>query len=160
MSVTVRPVVDEDRPWVRHLVASAWGLPVVTPTRPFDEPEQLDGLVADVDGERAGAATWLADGDEWEVVTVNAAVEGAGVGRALLEAVRSQAEAAGARRVWLVTTDDNPGALAFYERLGMRRGRVHTGFVDTVRVHKPRSAGYRDAIELEWVLTSAEKRPT
>ena len=160
MTVSVRPLVDGDRAWVHDLVDSAWGLPVVTPTGAFPAPERLAGLVAEVDGARAGAVTWVPAGDAWEVVTVNAVVEGAGVGRALLEAVRHEAAAAGAARVWLITTDDNPGALAFYERIGMRQGRRHPDHVDTVRVHKPGSSGYRDAIELEWVLKTGGRRPT
>ena len=150
--MVVRPLAAGDRPWVRDLVASAWGLPVVTPTAAFDAPEQLDGLVAELDGEPAGAVTWLVDGHEWEVVTLNAAVEGAGVGRALLEDVRRRASAAGASRVWLITTDDNPGAQAFYERIGMTEVRRHIDHVETVRAVKPGSGGYRDAIELEWRL--------
>ena len=160
MKGVVRPLGDDDRPWVRTLVSSAWGLPVVTPTGPFDAPEQLDGLVAELDGERAGAVTWRVEGDEWEIVTVNAAVEGVGVGRVLLEAVHDRAAAAGVRRVWLITTDDNPGALAFYERLGMEQVRVHPGFVDVARAHKPESGGYRDAFELAWLLKPGENVPT
>ena len=73
-----------------------------------------------------------------------------------MEAARAEAQDTGCDRVWLITTDDNPNALAFYESLGMTETQRHLNFVDTVRQSKPDSTGsraayqYRDAIELEW----------
>jgi GNAT superfamily N-acetyltransferase len=149
MRVRVRGIVDADRPWVRDLIEREWGLPVVTPVEAYEAPEALDGVVAELDGEPAGVVTYLRDGDDWEIVTVIAAVEGAGIGRAMLEEVRGLAERSGAARVWLITTDDT-GAASFYEHLGMTHVRTHEGFVDVVRRVKPSSEGYRDAYELEW----------
>jgi GNAT superfamily N-acetyltransferase len=149
----VRRLLDADRPWVRGLVEKEWGLPVVTPVAAYEAPEELDGVVAELDGERAGAVTYVRDGDDWEIVTVIATVEGTGVGRAMLEEVRGQAERSGAARVWLITTDDT-GAASFYEHLGMIRVRTHERFVDVVRRAKPSSDGYRDAYELEWRLAT------
>jgi GNAT superfamily N-acetyltransferase len=94
--------------------------------------------------------TYVRDGTEWEVVTVIATVEGAGVGRAMLEKVRRLADGVGATRVWLITTDTE--AAGFYERLGMARARTHHDFVEVVRRVKPSTAGYRDAYEFEWRL--------
>jgi hypothetical protein len=42
-TVQVRDVADVDRPWLRELVASMWGLPVVTSVRAYEHPERLDG---------------------------------------------------------------------------------------------------------------------
>jgi GNAT superfamily N-acetyltransferase len=151
MTVRVRPLVDTDRPWVRDLVEGHWGLPVVTPAAVYAAPEQLEGMIAEIGGAHAGAVTYARTGGEWEIVVVISAVQGAGVGRAMLEAVRGRAERAGARRVWLITTDDT-GAAPFYERLGMVRTRVHEDFVSVVRRAKPATGGYRDAYELEWRL--------
>lgn len=68
----VRDVADVDQPWLRTLVASTWGLPVVTWGRAYADPERLDGVLAEVDGEPVGAVTFHVDGDEWEVVRVAA----------------------------------------------------------------------------------------
>jgi hypothetical protein len=46
-TVQVRDVADVDRPWLRELVASMWGLPVVTSVRAYEDPERLDGVIAD-----------------------------------------------------------------------------------------------------------------
>lgn len=151
MALRVRELTAADRPWLRALVEQEWGIPVVTPTAAYHDPEKHDGVVAEIEGERAGVATYVRDGIEWEIVTVIATVEGAGVGRAMLEQLRRLADAAGARRLWLITTDDS-GAAAFYERVGMTRRRTHENFVDVVRRVKPSTGGYRDAYEFEWRL--------
>ena len=156
MALLVREVTDGDRPWLRALIEEQWGIPVVTPTGAYSEPETQHGLVVEIDGERAGALTYARDGGEWEIVTVIAAIQGVGVGRALLEEVRQMAERSRATRLWLITTDDT-GAAAFYEHLGMIRARTHKDFIEVVRRAKPSTAGYRDAYELEWRLTPAHR---
>jgi|SRR5918995_1989467 hypothetical protein len=98
-----------------------------------------------------GAVTYVRHDDDWEILTVIATVEGAGIGRAMLEEVRRVAERSGAARLWLITTDDT-GAAPFYEHLGMTRTRTHENFVDVVRRMKPSTGGYRDAYEYEWRL--------
>ncbi|HEX6418004.1 MAG TPA: GNAT family N-acetyltransferase [Acidimicrobiales bacterium] len=153
-AVEIRDLTDADRPWLRATVADAWGLPVVTPARVYDHPERLGGAVAEVAGERVGAVTFRAGDGELEVVTVNALRPGIGAGRAMLDEVRRRAAAAGASRVWLVTTDTNDSAIAFYQRLGMARGRVHRRFIDVVRAVKPDLPPdtFSDAVEFEWRL--------
>lgn len=150
----VRDLDDRDRPWLRDLVEAAWSLPVVTPIGTYDDPTAFDGLVAELDGRLAGAVTYRADNEgAWEIVTLNATVQRRGVATALMTAVRERASAAGAKRAWLITTDENAGAIAFYEAIGMRRTRRYENFVDVVREEKPDVGGFRHAIEFEWVLT-------
>ena len=149
-TVQVRDVTDVDRPWLRELVASMWGLPVVTSVRAYEDPERLDGVIAEVDSEPVGAVTFNVDGPEWEVVTVNAVRPGVGAGRAMLNGLR-RAEAAGASKVWLITSDTNDGAIGFYEHLGMRRVRLHWRFIDVVGAAKPDvdEGAFCNAIEFE-----------
>ena len=151
MGLRVRELVDADRPWLRALIEQQWGIPVVTPMAVYDAPEMHDGVVAETHGELTGAVTYVRDGDDWEIVTVIATVEGAGIGRSMLEEVRRLAQRSRAHRLWLITTDDT-GAAPFYEHLGMRRTRTHESFVDVVRGVKPSTGGYRDAYEFEWRL--------
>lgn len=139
---------------MRSLVEQEWGLPVVTPKGAYHTPETHEGVVAEIDGAPAGVVTFVREAADWEIVTVIATAKGVGVGRAMLDQVRRLAEAHGARRVWLITTDDT-GAAAFYERIGMTRARTLENFVDVVRRVKPSTGGYRDAYEFEWRLTDA-----
>ena len=150
----VRPLEDRDRAWLRDLVVTAWSLPVVTPTGAYADPTVFEGVVAEIDGERAGAVTHRVDDDGgWEVVTANAVTRRAGAGTAMMQLVRDAAAQSGATRVWLVTTDTNPEAIAFYEDIGMQRARTIPDFVEVVARHKPAVRGaFRDAIEFEWRL--------
>ncbi len=136
-SCRVRPLEDHDRPWLHHLLATVWALPVVSISGVHD-PLRLPGLVAHAErgGERLGALTYREGADGVEVVTVNSVVENRGVGSALLAEVRRYAAEAG-RRLWLITTNENVRALAFYQRRGMDIVALHRNFIDTVRLAKP-----------------------
>jgi ribosomal protein S18 acetylase RimI-like enzyme len=133
--VEVRPLTDAERPWLGELVAREWGLPVVSISGLLD-PMALPGFVAEADGELVGAVTYrLADG-ECEVATLNALRSRQGIGSALMAAVKKVADLEH-RRLWLITTNENIGAIAFYQRIGMDLHALHRDFVDEVRRHKP-----------------------
>ena len=73
------------------------------------------------------------------------------------------AEASGARRLWLITTNDNVDALRFYQRRGFRLARVHAGAVDrsraTLKPAIPEIGAHeiplRDELELEMRIGDA-----
>lgn len=148
--MTVRPLTDADREWARSVIADEWGLPVVSPSGVYDDPAGLGGFIAEEDGRRVGLLLHRIDEGRCEVVALAVREQRKGHGRALMEAAREEAREAGCDHVWLITTDDNAGALEFYKSLGMTESERHLNFVDTVRRSKPDSRGYRDAIELEW----------
>jgi ribosomal protein S18 acetylase RimI-like enzyme len=107
--IDVRPLGADDR----ALVISHWGAAVARRGEVVSI-EGLPGFAGWLGGERAGLLTYAVRGDECEVVTLHSLREGRGAGRALLDATRAAAAAAGCRRLWLVTTNDNVRALAFY----------------------------------------------
>ena len=150
--MTVRPLTEADRVWARVWIADEWGLPVVSPSGVYDDPAGLEGFVAEDDdeGEPAGLLLHRIEGGRCEIVAIVVRQQRKGHGRALMSKAREVAQDSGCARVWLITTDENPGALAFYKSLGMAETQRHLNFVDTVREAKPGSSGYRDAIELEW----------
>ena len=95
-------------------------------------------------------------------MTLDALRQWQGVGTALLAAVRDAAAAAGCRRLWLVTTNDNLDALRFYQRRGMHLVTVHHGLRETARRLKPQipltgcfGIPLLDEIELEMPLGAA-----
>jgi len=113
------------------------------------------GLVAVDQSARVGLLTYQLDERDCEVVALAAARRHAGVGTLLLDALQS--EAAGGRRIWLVTTNDNLDALRFYQRRGFRLSALHAGAVDAARLALkpgiPAVGAYgiplRDELELE-----------
>lgn len=99
--------------------------------------DSVGGLVAIVDGEPAGIATFLIDGSEVEVITLDCFTCGVGVGTAVFEGVAQLGRQAGCLRLWLVTTNENVDALRFYTRRGLRLVAVHRGAVASARLRKP-----------------------
>src|SRR5262245_29178396 len=90
-------------------------------------------LVVHRDGAIAGVLTWVHRGDSMEILTLHAARPWTGIGSALIAAARRIAEGVGARRLWLITTNDNTDALRFYQRRRFSLARVHPGAVDRSR---------------------------
>ena len=120
----IRALAAGDRDWVEQLVVERWGAPLVVGRGRAWNPVELPGFAA-FDGERCvGLVTYEIDGEACEIVTIDALVEGAGIGTALLEAVERAAREQGCARVQLVTTNNNLRALAFYLKRGFRLVRL------------------------------------
>ncbi len=131
--ILVRPLRPDDRDWVRDRVAERWGSPTVVAHGVVYEPSSLPGLVAEDDGSPVGLLTFIVEGDECEIVTIDAFEEGRGVGATLIDSVKGL----GHERLWLITTNDNSRAQRFYERVGFRLVGVHQGAVERSRELKP-----------------------
>jgi GNAT superfamily N-acetyltransferase len=97
------------------------------------EAREHPALIAEDSGRLVGLLTYVTDGDRCEVLTLHAAEQWRGVGTALIAEVERVAAAAGCRRLWLITTNDNVDALRFYQRRGFRLARLHPGAVDRSR---------------------------
>lgn len=133
----VRALVDAERPWAAALVREHFGSPTVVPRGALHDTRSLPGLIALDAGERCGLLHYRLDGGELEIVVVIACHPRRGIGRRLLEAAQEVAQARGCRRLWLVTTNDNRPALAFYRAIGWRQCAVHRGAVRKARHLKP-----------------------
>jgi hypothetical protein len=132
----VRPLGAGESDWVRAMMRERWGDEIVAGRGRVWRPAELPGIVAvGGSGERAGLATYAVEGDAAELVTIDALRPGAG--RLLLEAVADAARAAGAGRLLVMTTNDNLGALRFYQRAGFRLAALRPGAVDEARSLKP-----------------------
>jgi ribosomal protein S18 acetylase RimI-like enzyme len=157
--IDVRPLADDDRAWAVQVETDSWSKPVVARLGELVDPTQLPGFIAFLDGQRAGLASYAVRGEECELVTIRSLREGRGVRRALLDAVRDAAAAAGCTRLWLITTNDNLRALRFYQRRGFRLVALHPGALDRSRELKPSipqigmdGIPLRDELELELSL--------
>ncbi|NEE04528.1 GNAT family N-acetyltransferase [Phytoactinopolyspora halotolerans] len=132
-SLSIRAVVDRDADTVRTILSDSWGDTRVAGHGVLYDAAELPGYLALVGGEPAGLLTYHVSGDAWEVVTLDALVAGRGVGTALLRAVEHDARQAGARRLWLITTNENTHALRFYQRRGFDLVAVHRNAVTRSR---------------------------
>jgi ribosomal protein S18 acetylase RimI-like enzyme len=142
--IDVRPLADDDRAWAVQ-VETGWSKPGVARLGELVDPTELPGLIAFLDGQRTGLASYAVRGEECELVTIRSLREGRGVGRALLDAVRDAAVAAGCTRLWLITTNDNLRALELYQRWGMEIIAFHRHAVTEARRHLKPSIPERGA---------------
>jgi GNAT superfamily N-acetyltransferase len=88
------------------------------------------GLIA---GEGLGLLTYRLDGEELELSALVASPRGRGTGTVLVNALVDVARVRRVRRIWVVTTNDNLDALAFYQRRGFRLAELRAGAVDEAR---------------------------
>jgi GNAT superfamily N-acetyltransferase len=161
----VRPIRDDERPELARVVTENWGSPVVVSREVAHDVRELPGLVAvETDSDRwLGVASYRFEAAECELVQIVALERGRGVGTALLDAVTAIARAAGARRVWLTTTNDNLDAIRFYQRRRFRFIWVWRDAVTRARTVKPEipltgdyGIAITDEIELELDLAGTD----
>jgi GNAT superfamily N-acetyltransferase len=114
------------------------------------------------DDELVGVLSYDLGSIECEIVALYAVRQWGGIGSSLIGAVVDLAAAAGCRRCWVVTTNDNVDALRFYQRRGFHLTAVRCGAVDEARRSLkrgiPRVGDYgirlRDELELARDLVS------
>jgi ribosomal protein S18 acetylase RimI-like enzyme len=137
MSVSIRTLAEEDRSWAIELMRERWGGELVVTHGKARDASLLEGIVAEIDGEPVGLATYETRGAESELVTLDSLREGDGVGSALLAAVANAAWRQGCRKLLVVTTNDNVRALGFYQRRGFILTALRKGAVEKSRRLKP-----------------------
>jgi GNAT superfamily N-acetyltransferase len=90
--------------------------------------ESVPAIVADMDGDLAGALAYRLHGDVLQIVALATDPEWqrSGVGARLLDHAEGVARRAGSTHVAVTTTNDNLPALYFYQRRGYRLTEVVT----------------------------------
>jgi ribosomal protein S18 acetylase RimI-like enzyme len=158
-AVAVRARDHDDHDWVVETMTEEWGSTGVARLGELVDTTNLPGYIAELAGRRVGLALTARRGDEYEVVSISVSARRQGVGRLLLERCVEDARGHGCRRLWLMTTNNNVGALAFYQQLGLDICRLHRHGVTRARALKP-SIPHRDVdgvridheLELELLL--------
>ena len=132
--LVLRDRAPDDEPWAEAMLDREMGGRVQARRGEAHDALSFPGTVAERDGTPVGLLTYRPDQDDWELFLLIALERRCGVGTALVEELRRRAAAAHrCRRIWLVTTNDNIAALAFYQRNGYRMVAVHRGAADGAR---------------------------
>jgi ribosomal-protein-alanine N-acetyltransferase len=129
VTVRLRPLTSDDVPEVAALERELFGRSAWTPSMLREElgapgrtylAAELDELDEPAGAPLAGYAGSWWDGDVVQVMTIGVreALQGRGVGRALLGAILAQAVDLGAGAVLLEVRVDNARAIELYERAG------------------------------------------
>jgi ribosomal protein S18 acetylase RimI-like enzyme len=127
--VDVRPLRDVDRERARAWLRAHWAESMAANGELF-YPADHQGFVA---GDWEGLITYRLGGDRCEVTLLQALREGEGIGSALLDATVAVARDAGCTDVWLISTNDNLPALAWYTRKGFTVKATREGAVNRSR---------------------------
>lgn len=131
----IRPLAPQDEPdwrrlWTDYLAFYQTTLPEEVYATTFarllgSDRRDFNGLIATVNGKAAGIAHYLFHRHCWKVeetcylqdLFVDPAARGTGLGRALIEAVYTAADTAGAPSVYWLTQDFNHEARQLYDRV-------------------------------------------
>ena len=145
-SVVVRPLLASDKTdWARMWRAYLAYYETTRPPEIFDlyfdrllgdDPQDYNGLLAEVDGKPVGLTHYLFHRHGWSVentcylqdLFVDPNVRGKGVGAALIEGVYAAADAAGVPSVYWMTQEFNTTARRLYDQIG-----VQTPFIKYAR---------------------------
>ncbi len=129
---------DSDREEIAAFIERHWHSRIVMSRGRVFYPHQEQGFIERRDGRLVGLLTYHADGtDGMEILTLNATLEGAGIGSSLMISAIEKARRISCGRVWLTTTNDNLRVIGFYQRLGFRMVSINLGVVDEARKIKP-----------------------
>ncbi len=131
------PGGESDVHWLADLWRAEWNGDIMISKGCVHHLHELETLIAWTGAERVGAATFMVDGSDCELMSINSLAQAQGVGTKLLESVEDHARRTGCERVWLITSNDNVAALRFYQRRGYRIMAVHVGGIDRARKTKP-----------------------
>jgi ribosomal protein S18 acetylase RimI-like enzyme len=157
----IRAIKEDDRDWVRSILIENWASPEIVSRGRLHHADQLPGFIVFEKEIPVGLITYSLDKDECEIVTVDSLKSGKGIGALLIDAVFGMARESECKRVWLITTNDNLGALRFYQKIGFELVAIHRDAIKRSRELKPSipEKGFndipiRDEFELEKVLIS------
>ncbi|MEX0683968.1 MAG: GNAT family N-acetyltransferase [Dehalococcoidia bacterium] len=129
--------VRADTADIERIWRERWGLPLISVRRQY-EPADVEGMFYEDEwGTPQGLVTWHVDGDDAEIVSLDAFEQGRHIGGRLIDAAENELLALGVKRVTIVTTNDNIRALSFYVRHGYRLVALHLDAVEAVRKVKP-----------------------
>lgn len=152
----IRKATQKDKEWIKKFIAENWGSEKIVVHRKIFYPHNLPGFVAYRGKKVLGLTTYHIKNNNLEIVTMNTAVRGKGIGTSLLKAIKRTAHNLNCKKIWLITTNDNVDALRFYQQKGFNIIAIHKNALKFSRKLKPEiplignyGIPLRDEIELE-----------
>lgn len=134
---SISPIATEDKKWIEKKIIQEWASEMVVSRGHIYYPLKLPGFIALVGNKKVGFITYSLRNNECEIVTINSFSPGYGIGTKLIEHVISKAKQNKCKRVFLITTNDNLHAQAFYKNRGFTVTAVHKDAIRESRKSKP-----------------------
>ena len=159
MEYKIEKITEEVRDKVNSILIDEWEATDIIVRGTVIDGTKLDGFIA-VDGKDiVGLITYMIDGNECEIISLNSFVENKGIATRLIKEVENIAKENNCYRLKLVTTNDNIRAIEFYQRRGFVFANIYINAIEVSRKLKPQIPMYadnglpiRDEIEFEKLL--------
>ena len=159
MEYKIEKISEDIRDKVNSILIDEWEATDIIVRGTIIDGTKLDGFIA-VDGENiVGLITYMIDGNECEIVSLNSFVENKGIATRLIKEVENTAKENNCYRLKLITTNDNIRAIEFYQRRGFVFANIYINAIEVSRKLKPQIPMYadnglpiRDEIEFEKLL--------
>ena len=159
MEYKIEKITEEVRDKVNNILIDEWEATDIIVRGTIIDGTKLDGFIA-VDGENiVGLITYMIDGNECEIISLNSFVENKGIATKLIEEVEKIAKENNCYRLKLITTNDNIRAIEFYQRRGFVFSNIYINAIEVSRKLKPQIPMFadnglpiRDEIEFEKLL--------
>lgn len=135
--IIIRKAEAADTNWILQTLRDRWGSERIVTRGRLHNAIEIPGVVIHVGDKRVGHAAYRVDGTEMEIVSLTTTVDNIGIGTALLNHLEQIAKSHLIRRIWLITTNDNVNALAFWQKRGYRIVKVHPNAIEESRRLKP-----------------------
>ncbi len=158
-TIRIRPATAADKPFIRAELRKWWGDETVVVRGEIYHPADYEGLIAEWNNAEAGLILLRFESELCEIMSLSTSDESPPIGSELVDAAIEMAREKGARKMIVVTTNDNISALRFYQQLGFTIREWRMNAVERSRAIKPkipREGNYhipiRDEIELELII--------
>lgn len=155
-------IVNKDakhQKWVKEYMKENWGSTLLVSRGKIYNTSEMPALIAIKDGNFCGLLVYREEGEQIEIMSIDAMPQFEGIGTQLINSLKEWAIEKKFKRIWLITTNDNVDALRFYQRRGFSLVKVHKNAVTEARRLKPSIPliGYynipiKDEIELELLI--------
>lgn len=159
MEIQIRKINTSDLEWIRNLFIAEWAGDFIIGAGKIHRPENLEGFIAEENGEKVGLITFDVRNNKMELVSINSLKPGKGIGTMLINEAMKTAKERKIKKIFLVTTNDNLTALKFYQKKGFRLVKIHPDAITEARKIKPQipetgedGIPIKDAIELEYPI--------
>ncbi len=133
MAYEIQQISRTDREIIGAMVRKEWGDEKIIVHEETFHTAELSGLKAVENSQILGFLHYQVRDDLCEILTLASLRKRQGIGLALIQAIEGIARSQGCRMLKATTTNDNLGALVFYQRCGFVIMGLGIGFVDDAR---------------------------
>lgn len=136
-TLSIQAINREYREAVNKILKDEWGCPPSISRGKAIDTTILPGFISLSENKINGVVTYNIENSECEIVTLNSFEENKGIGTALICMVITAAKEKCCNRIWLITTNDDVGAIRFYQKKGFDLVAAHINAIDASRKLKP-----------------------